>query len=277
LKASAFLGAAIQAFELQTGFFYAADIEYHLPAVHGLDVSLWKIECTHAVGPSAVLSRHHLRPGDIVGAETARRLDMRLETGPDLPLLLAATALVVAGALPLPSGSLYTNSMTGGRTRQTSLVVVIVILFFVFVFGLLVLCLFATELAFDLVHVNPNTVLSLGTLAFLGNLAHGEPAVQSKVDGLGAVVTEVVARVVTVGVRDHEFARVRQAFVNRDTVMLFQVGGRDEECLVPEELITSLCFRRPYVFHRGFEAPCVGLGDAVPLLRGAEVKIVDAV
>lgn len=73
------------------------------------------------------------------------------------------------------------------------------------------------------------------TVAALGDLAKGKPALSRKVDALGAVEAEVEARVIALGVGQDELARKLSDSIEGDA----RVGEhtrRSEESLVTKEL-----------------------------------------
>jgi hypothetical protein len=154
---------------------------------------------------------------------------------------------------------------------------IFVLVVFFLVFRELILGLFAAQFTLNLMDVDPDTVLGLGTLAFLCDLAHGEPAVQRKVHSLGAVVTEIVTRVISIGVGNHKFSRIRDDFIHLDVEVLKEVGWRDQEGFVTQELVTCLGVCGPDALHGVLKPPGVGLGYAVPLLWGTEMQKIDAV
>jgi len=174
------------------------------------------------MGLAAVICGHDLGPWNITRAETAWRLDVRLETQANL-LGLGPGLLFVRPPLAFPAGSFDSDCVARRRARKTRVFVLVVLIFLVVCF--LIFRLFPTKFALDFVDVHPDTVLSLGALALFGNLGYRQPAVQGEVDRLGAVVTQIVSGVVAVRIRDDKFAGVRHAFVDRDVVVLLQVRG----------------------------------------------------
>ena len=88
--------------------------------------------------------------------------------------------------------------------------VILVIRLFVIFWGR-----FATQLALNFCHINPDAVGF--AVAFLGNSAVLQPLLSGKIDGLGAVVTDVVPRMITIGIREDKFAFIVDEFVDFDT------------------------------------------------------------
>ena len=82
---------------------------------------------------------------------------------------------------------------------------------------------------------------------------------------------------IAIWVGHDEFARVGHNFVDRDAVMLLEVGWRNQERLVAKELVAGLGVGWPDILHGGFEPAGIRLRDTIPLLGSTEVKEVDAV
>src|ERR1700727_273127 len=65
--------------------------------------------------------------------------------------------------------------------------------------------------------------------------------------------------------------------IDLDIILLPEGGGRDEEGLVSEKLITCLRIDRPYALHGSLKTPRIFLSYTIPLLWRPEVVEIDTV
>ena len=135
-------------------------------------------------------------------------------------------------AAPRPPGAVHTPLVVA------VLVGVVGVVGVVFVLGRL-----APKLAFDLVDINKDGVAH--AFALFGIPSKLQPRPLGKVDAFGAIVSHVVAGMVTEGKRDDELALVVNQSIDLDAV-LEEKGGRYEESFMPQKLRAFLCFVWPY-------------------------------
>lgn len=86
-----------------------------------------------------------------------------------------------------------------------------------------------------------------------------EPGLSGKVDGLRTIVANIVTGVVTVRIGYYKLALIMNKLVDLDPVLLLQNVGRDEVCLVTQELAAILGVQRPDLPHGCLELPRVFL------------------
>lgn len=128
------------------------------------------------------------------------------------------------------------------RGRQVGGVIILVV---VLVFSLLIVLGggLAPKLPLDVSNINPDAVGF--TVALSSDFPVIQPRLRSKIHRFGAVVAEIVARVIAIGECDDELSFVVDKAVDLDLVLRFEKLRRDEIGLVAEELIAVLCIVWP--------------------------------
>jgi hypothetical protein len=116
----------------------------------------------------------------------------------------------------------------------------------------------------------------INTLARLSFLAFLNPSVVSKVNTLGAVISEVETGVIAVRVSDDDLSGQVDDFMQLDANR-FQHGGRGQESLVPQELGAGSTLFGKGRRHERFKSWVVLLGDRVPKFGRSKMDVIDRV
>jgi hypothetical protein len=201
------------------------------------DTGFFGVQSAASVGVGfTILSGQQVFIVEIVRAQKARDFPWDIHAHPHA---LGLGGVTIKLAFTTTSRGLFRDTTRRGEKIRSALNPVKVAVEFAIVFG----SRLTAKLTLNVLNIDPDAIGF--AVAFLGDTTIIHPLLSCKVDGFGAVVSEVVTGMVPVWICYHKLAFIVHHFVDCDAVLGLEKTGRYEVRLVSKKLIASLCITWP--------------------------------